>query len=541
MGDGLRKAFWVAISSHIFAEADTSFYVHVGTPPQYFHVLPSFSSQSLYLPRAEDCQNIPVSDCGASRGTEASTSNSSTGFQVNATSTWQDIGLYNLEPGTNFELDGSSLYGYDKAGVSFVGRTNDSVTLEHQVVGVYSTSTEAGLSRLWLGRLGLSQSAMILNDTDDPVSLLRALKDQGHIPSLSFGYQAGAAYRKFSHYGRRPFARTKKSPGYNKVPASLILGGYDQSRRSSDIIQIPSARKLIVGVQSITASLRGGSITVLNPGVLAVLDTTVPELWLPFNVCDQIASVLNLTYHEESGRYTLTDVAHNALQSLEGSLRFRLGTDIHSNPAITIEIPYKAFDLQASWPIFNSTTRYFPLRRTANRTEYTLGRVFLQEAYLVVDWERDVLELSQAVFSDPVPEPNITTIQPKPSETSAPAAQHGSTGLTTGAVAGIAVGCGLLVIGIAFSLWFWRRKRREEKAKTHPGTFQVLLGHGTKGPSELAIEVKWELDGTREAVPEMYAPPKQHELAHDAGANVRVEIFAPRAVFELADTSANRR
>ncbi|KAF1359543.1 acid protease, partial [Lizonia empirigonia] len=418
----------------------STFYVHVGTPPQYFHVLPSFSSHSLYVPRAEDCQSLPVADCGASRGTEVSTSNSSTGFQVNATSTWQDIGLYNLAPGTNFELDGSSLYGYDKAGVSFVGRTNDSLTLEHQVVGVYSTSTEAGLSRLWLGRLGLSQSAMTLNNTDDPVSFLRALKDQGHIPSLSFGYQAGAAYR------------------YNKVPASLILGGYDQSRRSSDIIQIPSATKFIVGVQSITASLRGGSITVLNPGVLAVLDTTVPELWLPFYICDQIASVLNLTYHEESGRYTLTDLVHNALQSLEGSLRFRLGTDIHSNPAITIEIPYKAFDLQASWPIFNSTTRYFPLRRTANRTEYTLGRVFLQEAYLVVDWERDVLELSQAVFSDPVPEPNITTIQPKPSETSAPAAQHGSTGLSTGAVAGIAIGCGLLVIGIAFSLWFWRRK-----------------------------------------------------------------------------------
>ncbi|KAF9699757.1 hypothetical protein EKO04_002570 [Ascochyta lentis] len=500
----------------------STFYVHVGTPPQHFHVLPSLNSQTIYIPRASDCQNIPIADCGTSRGAEAFASNTSSGFDVNASSTWHDLGLYDLEPGTKFELDGTSLYGYDKAGISFVGGTNDNLTLDQQAVGAYSTPSRLGLSRLWLGRLGLSRFSMNISETEHPVSFLHALKEHGHIPSLSFGYQAGAAYR------------------YDKVPGSLLLGGYDQSRRSNESITVPSAADVIVGVQGITASLRDGTITVLNTAIFAVLDTAVPELWLPSNVCDQIASVLNLTYHEDSGRYTLTDAAHNALQSISGSLKFRLGAGVHTSPAITIEIPYRAFDLEASWPIFNTTTRYFPLRKTSNRTQYALGRVFLQEAYLVVDWERDVFELSQAMFSDPMPEPNIITIQSSPSKPPAPASGESTSMLSPGATAGVAVGAVLLAIGTALGWWLWRLKRRKEKANKYSGTFQILQGLGRMGPSELAAHAKAELDGAQNPVPEVYAPPKPHELAHGAGENVRVEIFAPPVVYELGGTHVNR-
>jgi hypothetical protein len=182
-----------------------SFYVHAGTPPQHFQVLPSLNSRTIYIPRASDCESIPLANCSASRGAEVLTSNPSSttstsyGFQSNASSTWQEIGQYNLEPGTQFELDGNSLYGYDSAGISFVGTANDNLTLEGQAVGAYSTPSEIGLSRLWLGRLGLSQFDMTINNTNRPVSFLHALKQKGHIPSLSYGYQAGAAYRECIH------------------------------------------------------------------------------------------------------------------------------------------------------------------------------------------------------------------------------------------------------------------------------------------------------------------------------------------------------
>ena len=282
-------------------------------------------------------------------------------------------------------------------------------------------------------------------------------------------------------------------------------------------------------------------MTLLNPGIFAVLDTAVPELWLPHNVCDQIASVLNLTYHEDSGRYTITAAAHNALQSLNGSLRFRIGVNLYTNPAITIEIPYKAFDLEASWPIFNTTTRYFPLRKTTNKTQYALGRVFLQEAYLVVDWERDVFMLSQAVFTDPMPEQNIVTIEPEPSGTSDVIGQQSSSKLSAGAIAGIAIGIFLLILGSALGWWFWWRKRKQANMQIRPGSIGVSHGDSRKDPSEHVLSAKTELDGERRQVPEMYAPSRPLELAHGADESARVESLVLPAVYEMADTGIIRR
>jgi hypothetical protein len=294
---------------------------------------------------------------------------------------------------------------------------------------------------------------------------------------------------------------------------------------------------VIVGVQSITAKLRGGSITVLNPGVLAVLDTAVPEVWLPHNVCDQIASVLNLTYHNDTERYTLTDAAHNALQSLNGSLEFRIGRDIHVDPAITVNIPYKAFDLQASYPIFNTTTRYFPLRKTTNKTGYALGRVFLQEAYLVVDWERDQFELSQAVFSNPMPEPEIVTIQPNNNLTETTATQRNSSKISSGSIAGIVLGVLLLLAAIAGGWWLWRRKSVQGREEMQSDTFRVLQGHGKQGPAELPYQERLEVDGARNPRLEMYVPPKPHEMGAFNGENVRFEVWAPPVFVEMGDTS----
>lgn len=102
-----------------------------------------------------------------------------------------------------------------------------------------------------------------------------------------------------------------------------------------------------------------------------------------------------------------------------------------------------------------------------NKTKYALGKVFLQEAYLVVDWERDVFELSQAVFSDPMPEPNIITIQPKNDtlHLHTSGGPSSNSGLTPATIGGLAVGAMLLLMSIAFGLWFSRRKRKQKNPK----------------------------------------------------------------------------
>lgn len=69
-------------------------------------------------------------------------------------------------------------------------------------------------------------------------------------------------------------------------------------------------------------------------------------------------------------------------------LSFRLGNTVDNTDAgqtIEISLPYKAFDLRAEYPIYNTTMNYFPLRRADNDSQYTLGRSFLQEALSILD------------------------------------------------------------------------------------------------------------------------------------------------------------
>jgi hypothetical protein len=71
---------------------------------------------------------------------------------------------------------------------------------------------------------------------------------------------------------------------------------------------------------------------------------------------------------------------HTYLKSMNPSITFSLSNT--AGESLDIVLPYAAFDLTASFPALANgrTTNYFPLRRAANDTQYTLGRVFLQEA-----------------------------------------------------------------------------------------------------------------------------------------------------------------
>lgn len=305
---------------------------------------------------------------------------------------------------------------------------------------------------------------------------------------------------------------------------------------------LPLSTDLLVGLQSIAVTTENSTTTVINTGILTVLDTAVPELWLPTNVCDQIASALDLTFHNESQRYALTTGAYSALQTLDPTFRFKIGTDVRSDPAITIEIPYAAFDLEASYPIFASATKYFPLRRAANNTQYALGRVFMQEIYMTVDWERDLFNISQAIFSAPMPESNVITIQPKLSRTVSPDTSPNKK-LSAGAIAGIAIGAVLLLAGIVLGAWLWRRKQKRAKATRYPGALQAMqeaeeddkkglpeMGRGNRRSADV------ELEGDQQHVVELNAPMKTHELSD--GLEESVE---PGVVYEMPDTSSNRR
>ncbi|KAH4056841.1 hypothetical protein HBH49_037960 [Parastagonospora nodorum] len=286
----------------------SSFYVHVGSPPQVFQVLPSLSAQTFYLPLDKDCGRFNISDCGELRGVDVWASKLSDGFHPQNSTTWHELGVYGIGVGEVFGLNGNV----------------DPVNLENHPIMAYTTSD------MWIGVLGLSPHTMNISDTVRPRSFLNQLKEKGHIPSLSFGYQAGA-YHRFTH-----------------VPGSLVLGGYDRSRISGPTLRLSAESDIIVGLQGITSTLPNGTTnSLLATGIIATIDTAVSELWLPPSVCDAFALALGLTYFEAADRYVLTNAAHSALLAAPPFFNFTIGVSTSGGDIIIIEIPYAAFDLKA--------------------------------------------------------------------------------------------------------------------------------------------------------------------------------------------------
>lgn len=170
-----------------------------------------------------------------------------------------------------------------------------------------------------------------------------------------------------------------------KVLASLTLGGYDESRFTPNDLSFEFApdnqRDLVVGIQSITSTDQGGTTHNLLPsGILAYVDSTVPQIWLPSDACRAFEKAFGLTYNEVSKVYPVNDTLHKKLLAQNANITFTLGNTETGGKTVDIVLPYQSFDLQASTPFVQNNTRYFPLQQADNETQYTLGRTFLQEA-----------------------------------------------------------------------------------------------------------------------------------------------------------------
>jgi hypothetical protein len=272
---------------------------------------------------------------------------------------------------------------------------------------------------------------------------MSTLKSSNLIPSLSYGFTAGASYRN------------------KKVEANLVLGGYDQSRFTASNLSFSFASQdaevLTVGVQSIVAEdtlIGTTSFTSGGNGHLSVIDSTVPHLWLPRAICDLMESALGLTYDNQSDLYLVNDTIHTQLQASKPTFTFKIGDkQFDDGNGTNIQLPYAAFDLQVGWPIYSTNQNYFPIRRAANESQYVLGRTLLQEAYLVVDYERRNFTIGQATFPDPLPSARIITIK-------SPSNSASNSGITTGAIIGIAVGAAAVIIALVLGFLFWRRRTR---------------------------------------------------------------------------------
>jgi hypothetical protein len=243
---------------------------------------------------------------------------------------------------------------------------------------------------------------------------------------------------------------------------------------------------LIVGVQSITVTpdpnieTNTYSMTAGTSGFLATIDSTLPYLWLPLAICDNIAKQFRLTYDNETNLYIVNDTSHAYNINQNATIAFTIGAGPNpSNSVASIVLPYSALDLTASFPIYTNATKYFPLKRSPTGI-FVLGRALLQEAYLIVDYERRNFTVAPANFSHPMPSSHLVTIYPT---SYVPPTPSKSSGLSTGAKAGIGAGCALLVLillGLAIS-FFLLRRRRLNKTPTPQSPSEIdTLAAGTE-------------------------------------------------------------
>ena len=363
--------------------------IQVGTPGQPFRIIPSTSGNEIWVPLPQGC-DPSILNCGDRRGVNPFNGGPSNGLQTNASTTRTPNGIFDLIGEKKLNYTGNGQYGFDTIGL---GPDVAALQLANQVVAGIATED------FYLGELGLGPkpSNFTTNLTDPVPSFLRTMVDKAFIPSLSFGYTAGAKYRQKSVFG------------------SLTLGGYDASRFAPNNLTFTfgpdDSRSLLVGVQAITAdNTLAGTVATLSSGILTFIDSGTPHVWLPLSACTVFERAFGLVYDPHTDLYLVNSGIHAQLTQLNPSVTFTLGNEVSGGENVNITLPYGAFDLQASQPIYANATSYFPLRRAANESQYTLGRTFLQETYITVDYGRSKFSVQQAMFQDPMPTEKIKAI-----------------------------------------------------------------------------------------------------------------------------------
>ncbi|KAI1505384.1 aspartic peptidase domain-containing protein [Biscogniauxia marginata] len=439
----------------------------VGDPAQEIDVTVSTSLSEIWVVETSGCGTSSL--CTAARGGTYNTS---------ASHSWSPLGAWQL----GFEyLDngGNGDYAMETVAVHNDLRQSQ-VPLGKQVVaGINETAFYTG----FLG-LGITPGKFQNVVVQSPISTL--VEQAGIIPSHSYGYTAGAWYG-----------------GSSGTPLSLTLGGYDANRFEPHDVKFsldPSTRQPNTLVRAITASVSdvakapttwaspSAPLLGFNESVTALIDSSTPYLWLPSAVCDRFAASFNLTWDESFGLYLFSgnENLDRYRSSPDLSFTFTLSsTDNHDDfgqpldvpGVVNITISAQAFIQSLRYPFKNlipyrsPAVPYFPLKRADNTSQIVIGRSFLQEAYMITNYETSTFSIHQAKFpDDPWTDTSIQTIAFTPNSGYAAPAKgtDGEGGLTQSQLVGLIVG--ISVVGIVAIAATWlihkRRRRHREAAKS---------------------------------------------------------------------------
>ncbi|KAH8894077.1 acid protease [Thozetella sp. PMI_491] len=457
-------ALWIQPSGQWFGIDGTwsSFSFKVGSTQQSVDLTVSTTLSETWVISTGGCYaNTP---CTAARGGL---------FDIAASSSWTALGTYQLGlPQLN--QGGNGDYGLDT--LSWTDTlSSTTTTVTGALIGAINDTD------YFQGFIGIGANTVKLgsNVTDSVIAQLA--EDYGAIPSHSYGYTAGAHYI-----------------GSNGTVGSLVLGGYDTLRytpHSTSFTLDPNTRSPSVRVRGVTATISSldkaptqwnstqQTLVAMKDSVVAVIDTSTPYLWMPTIACERFAALFNLTWSDDYGVYLFPDTeAYTKFLDAESlSIVFSLSSFENSDitgplnvPGIVnITISPAAFAQTLRYPFKNLISYgapgvpYFPLKRQnlTGTNKYVIGRAFMQEAYLRMNYDNEVFSVHQALFPDNAATNFSVYSLARPSDSIYPpyAAPSGKTKLTTPQMVGVVVGSFGAGILIALAAWYCCRLRRKAK------------------------------------------------------------------------------
>ncbi|PHH66072.1 hypothetical protein CDD81_597 [Ophiocordyceps australis] len=211
-----------------------------------------------------------------------------------------------------------------------------------------------------------------------------------YTPSISFALHLGSAVAG------------------SAVNGSLMFGGYDRRRVLGGVLQNSGSftNPLLLGDISIdsfdnTSPFPFSSRKNLlgygeKPSPITVwLDGCSPYLTLPRDSCTAITHWLPVTFDESLGLYLWNtgDPDYNRIVHSGSGLSFRVESETNY---INIKVPFHHLNLMLEPPLTEKPTPYFPCRPVDDTNLYTLGRAFLQDAFLAGDWANQSWWIAQA-------------------------------------------------------------------------------------------------------------------------------------------------
>ncbi len=110
-------------------------------------------------------------------------------FNINQSSSWESIGIYEFPTEKNLGYFGDAQYGYESITLGLPGENG--LMLNNMTVGAFAVLEP------WLGMFGINpRDTNFSTFNDGSPSFINTLRKNNLIPSLSFGYTAGAPYRE---------------------------------------------------------------------------------------------------------------------------------------------------------------------------------------------------------------------------------------------------------------------------------------------------------------------------------------------------------